>query len=120
MIQVHVADNWVALGINIAIVQDGNGGADKFIMRFDPASAGLLTWQRIDDAAIGSGPSLRLGYDEAKALLTALAHFFDGAGDERQIRADLEHERKRSERFELAILRMLDRVTPDAGAKPTP
>lgn len=119
MIRVHVADNWAALGVNIAIVQEGGG--ERVLMHFTESDAGLNRMERMTEpGALPALPTLKLDYDTAKALADALVNFFNGTTDERQLRADLEHERKRAERFESAVLRMLDRVTPDGGARSTP
>ena len=105
MIRVFVADNFIADGVNISVVQSGDNG--RYILRVHQDAGKFVNhWEPINDPAVAVEPTMTLGNDEAITLLNALHEHFKGPTDARQVRADLDHERQKRDEIEDVIARI--------------
>lgn len=98
MILAHVADNFVADGVNIAIVLRGES---KRILRIE---SGHERWEEAGPPAVYAEPTMILSHEAARALLDGLLHHYEGSSDQRQARQDLLHERQRVDTLMEALI----------------
>jgi hypothetical protein len=69
---------------------------------------GYLNWENVrpEDAATTVDPTFTMDEDVARALMDQLIRHFEGSSDTRTLRQDYEHERKRRDNLEDAIMRI--------------
>jgi hypothetical protein len=106
MIRAYIHDNYFGPSIAVSIVRDYGNEDDRglrppaHILRFESCGEGedlglIETWRELDPQSASSEPTLRLGHQEAIALMTGLARHFQGVDDQRMLRQDYQAERKR-------------------------
>lgn len=101
MIRVFTQDNFIGQAVDIAIIRDLPGDAlnapRRMILRFeqDETVGPVERWDPVEQPGARIDPTMRIGQDEARALLDALTRHFHGAEDTRALRRDYDHERKR-------------------------
>lgn len=101
MIRVYTQDNFAGMSIDIAIIRDIPGDAfsapHRMILRFeqDEAAGPVERWDPVEQPGVRIDPTMRIGDEEARALLDALTRHFHGAEDTRALRRDYDAERKR-------------------------
>jgi hypothetical protein len=98
-IRVRVDENFATGGVDIWVVDKGDGRRD--LLRPDGQ------WERVTDLAttqLTAEPSVRLPEYVARPLLDALVRFYDGAEDTRNLRRDYDAERARVDRLIGALL----------------
>ena len=108
MIRAHISRSMTSFGVDIAIVQhfedDGVPMPEaRQIMRLQPVvrddqSYLITTWEPIVPGELMQ-PTLRLGDQEAVALMTALAAQYQGVDDQRMLRRDYDAERGRVDKL---------------------
>jgi hypothetical protein len=69
------------------------------------------TWETVEDPHSAIEPTLILGEEEARVLLDALAHHYEGSSDMRLLQKDRDHERGR-------VDKLLDVVAEIAKGRP--
>lgn len=104
MLRVYITDDMIGMGVRIFIVREATDRAqitgpvnERSILRIghDETGGRLHRWEDVSAEAATVEPTLRLGEDEARALLDGLVRHFQGAEDTRALRRDYDHERKR-------------------------
>lgn len=100
MIRAHCAENWAAMGVNIAIVERSES-MPPMILRLTDAGP---VWEPPGESSLQVKPTLQLGHEEARALLDALVRHYEGASDMHAARTDLLHERSRVDKLTDAVI----------------
>lgn len=99
MILAHVHEDFMAMAVDISIVMhppEGSMDPRLRLLRLPRGDQLHAGWEEITPgAAIDKPPTIRLGNEEARALLDALTRYFHGADDTRALRRDYDSERER-------------------------
>jgi hypothetical protein len=122
VIRAYVQDNIASLSVDISIVDhppEGSWDARPRILHLPPRGGHGAEWEEIDQYGAVGDPTLRLGHEEARALLDALAARFQGAEDTRALRRDYDQERGRSDRL-IGHLADVAKALAAAPAPPAP
>lgn len=96
------------MGVNIAIVIRSES-APPMLLRLSEHGP---VWEQVTDPAVVTEPTLKLGHEEARALLDALVRHYEGASDMHAARADLLHERGRVDKLTDAVIDLAKRAAP--------
>lgn len=98
MIRAHVHEDRIGMTVGIFIMlypPEGSMDGRPRILRLPVGDQKYPDWEEIPPTGVVDEPTLRLGTDEARALLDALTNHFHGAEDTRALRRDYDHERER-------------------------
>lgn len=101
MIRAYIQDDFACDSVRVAIVRDAGDHYDvlrpRQILRLTQEDGSRFPWwEEIPNPAPATvEPTMRLGGEEARALLDALTRHFHGAEDTRALRRDYDAERKR-------------------------
>lgn len=91
MYEVVIQENWTAMGLDVFVIQRGQG--EVHLLRPD----GNI--ERIAEGSIPPGPTFTLHESTARSLLDKLTQHYQGASDLHTVRGDLLHERGRVDKM---------------------
>lgn len=124
MIRAYVHEDITGTSVDISIVMhppEGSMDSRPLILRAPAGGQAGLEWEEIPPGRMIEEPTLRLGGEEARALLDALTVHFHGADDARALRRDYDHERQRVDTL-IGHLGAISRAltAPDMPVPPSP
>jgi hypothetical protein len=103
MIRAYIADNFNAFNVGISLVRTTADESQRWILRLADSGAGqIVLWEDLDPLG-DAEPTLRLGQEEARALLDALTTHYGGVDDKRTLRADYLAERERVDKLAAVV-----------------
>jgi hypothetical protein len=93
----HIHEDFIG-SVDVSIVMhpaEGSMDPRLRILRLPTADRPFADWEEIQPLEPLSAPTMRLGAEEARAVLAGLTAHFHGAEDTRALRRDYDGERKR-------------------------
>jgi hypothetical protein len=109
--RVHLAEDWMADGVRIFVVQTINGRDHVKRIGLPTGVHTSSDWEPVPQST-DVAPTVFLRDDEARALLAKLQEHFHGGDDTRQLRADYNDERARVDRLIGIVDGVLGRALP--------
>jgi hypothetical protein len=110
VIEVRVSDDFMIDGLAIYIARR-QPASPRLILRL--REDGTHGWEQVEPQDT-TEPTLKLGGEEARALLEALLRHYQGASDMHTMRSDLLHERERVDKLTGAVIAIATHEPPAA------
>lgn len=123
MIRAYIHEDIAALGIDVTIVMhppEGSLEPRHRILRLADGDPWRSGWEPAEPGTPDVKPTLRLGAEEARALLDALTVHFHGAEDTRALRRDYDAERGRVDRLIGHLAKVTEHLTAPEPPAPEP
>jgi len=98
MIRAYLHDDLMGFHLDLSVVMHPEPGCMDVrprILRLATEDRPYADWEEIPADGSNTGPTLRLGHEEARAVLDALTAHYQGVEDTRALRRDYDAERKR-------------------------
>ena len=97
MIRAYIREDRLGMSIAVTLIREGDGGLNPpMILRLPEGENSFARWENLpEQPRTDIAPTLKLGEDEARALLDALVRHYSGASDVQALRRDYDDERKR-------------------------
>lgn len=106
MIRAYVREDFLGMSLAVTLIREGDGGLNPpTILRLPEGENRFARWENLpEQPGTDIAPTLRLGEDEARALLDVLARHFGGAEDTRALRRDYDAERTRVDQLTASLI----------------
>lgn len=106
MIRAYLREDRLGMSLDITLIREGDGGLNPpMILRLPEGEDSFARWEHLPEQPRPDiPPTLRLGEDEARALLDALTRHYGGADDVRALRRDYDAERQRVDTLTAALV----------------
>ena len=106
MIRAYIREDRLGMSIAVTLIREGDGGLNPpMILRLPEGENSFARWENLpEQPRTDIAPTLKLGEDEARALLDALVRHYSGASDVQALRRDYDDERKRVDQLTASLI----------------